>query len=185
MSKPRIGIVVGSASKSSINMQLAKALVQLVADEAEFELIDIAHLPIYNRDNDAALAPAVVTFKDQIRAKDGMLFVTPEHNRSIPALLKNALDTGSRPPSDRAWNGIPAAIIGTSPGGPATSMAQQHLRNILVFLNMPAMPQPEGFIQWKEGLVDANGQIGEASRQFLTTYMQKFIAWVKLHPRQA
>ncbi len=184
MSKPQIGVIVGSNSASSINLQLARALTKLVADKADFEFIDISQLPLYNRDNDAALPQSVVTFKNQVRGKSGILFVTPEHNRSVPALLKNALDTGSRPGTDRAWNGIAAAVIGTSPGGPATSMAQQHLRNILVFLDMPTMAQPEGFIQWKEGLVDADGNIGAASHQFLTTWMEKFLAWVNLHQRQ-
>lgn len=183
MSKSRIGVIVGSNSQSSINMQLARALVKLVADKADFEFIDIGQLPLYNRDHDDALPASVIAFKDRIRNKDGILFVTPEHNRSVPALLKNALDTGSRPPKDRAWNGIAAGVIGTSGGGPATSMAQQHLRNILVFLDMPTMQQPEGFIQWKDGLIDQDGSIGPASHQFLTTWMEKFLAWVSLHAK--
>lgn len=183
MSKPQIGIIVGSNSKSSINMQLAKALAKLVADQADFEIIDISHLPLYNRDDDANTPKAFVDFKTKVRSKDGILLVTPEHNRSIPAPLKNALDAGSRPYGDSAWNGIPAGVIGTSPGGPATSMAQQHLRNVLVFLNMPTMQQPEGFVQWKDGLVTQDGTIGEASHAFLTKYMQSLIAWVQQHPK--
>ncbi|QNP48272.1 NADPH-dependent FMN reductase [Diaphorobacter aerolatus] len=184
MSKPNIGIIVGSNSQSSINMQLAKALTKLVSDQANFEIIDITKLPFYNRDEDDNTPKAFVDFKALIGSKDGILFVTPEHNRSVPALLKNALDGGSRPFKQGAWNGIPAGVIGTSPGGPATSMAQQHLRNILVFLDMPTMQQPEGFIQWKDGLVDANGNIGTASHDYLNTWMQKFLAWVEKHPRQ-
>lgn len=179
MSKPSIGVVVGSNSRASINLQLAKALAKLVADKADFEFIDIGHLPLYNRDDDANTPQVFVDFKNKVRAKNGILFVTPEHNRSVPAPLKNALDAGSRPYGQSAWGGIPAAVIGTSPGGPGTSMAQQHLRNILVFLDMPTMQQPEGFIQWKEGLVDADGNIGAASQQFLTTWMEKFLAWVE------
>lgn len=184
MSKPQIGIVVGSNSKESINMKLAKALAKLVADRADFEIIDITQLPLYNRDDDANTPQAFVDFKAKVRTKDGILLVTPEHNRSVPAPLKNALDAGSRPYGDSAWNGIPAGVIGTSPGGPGTSMAQQHLRNILVFLNMPTMQQPEGFIQWRDGTVDANGNVGEGSKQFLTKYMESFLAWVQQHPRQ-
>ncbi|QIL79024.1 NAD(P)H-dependent oxidoreductase [Diaphorobacter sp. HDW4A] len=184
MSKPQIGIIVGSNSQSSINMQLAKALARLVSADADIEIIDITPLPFYNRDDDVHTPKAFVDFKAKVASKDGILFVTPEHNRSIPAPLKNALDGGSRPFKQGAWNNIPAGIIGTSTGGPATSMAQQHLRNILVFLDMPTMAQPEGFIQWKEGLVDADGNIGEASHQFLTGWMQKFLAWVALHPRK-
>lgn len=184
MSKAQIGIIVGSNSQSSINLQLAKALAKLVADQADFEVIDITGLPFYNRDEDANTPKAFVDFKAKVHGKDGILFVTPEHNRSVPAPLKNALDGGSRPYGQGAWNGIPAGIIGTSPGGPATSMAQQHLRNILVFLDMPTMAQPEGFIQWKDGLVDGDGNIGAASQQFLTTWMQKYLAWVAQHPRK-
>ncbi|MBF5006582.1 NADPH-dependent FMN reductase [Diaphorobacter caeni] len=184
MSKPRIGIIVGSNSQSSINMQLAKGLAKLVSADADFEIIDITPLPFYNRDDDANTPKAFVDFKAQVASMDGILFVTPEHNRSIPAPLKNALDGGSRPFKQGAWNGIPAGIIGTSPGGAATAMAQQHLRNVLVFLDMPTMAQPEGFIQWKDGLVDADGNIGAASHQFLTGWMQKFLAWVAQHPRK-
>ena len=180
MSKLKIGIIVGSNSKDSINRKLAQALPRLAREEADFEFIDIGHLPFYSRDDDADYPAVFTEFKQRVRAQDGILFVTPEQNRSVPALLKNALDAGSRPPSDRAWGGIPAAMIGTSPGGPGTSMAQQHLRNILAFLGMPTMTQPEGYIQWKEGLVEPNGEIGAASREFLTKYMQSLLAWVAL-----
>ena len=180
MSPLKIGVIVGSNSKDSINRKLAEALVKLAGKEADFEFLPIDHLPIYNRDNDTNQPQACLDFKLQIRKQDGILFVTPEHNRSLPAVLKNALDCGSRPPSDRAWSGIPAAMIGTSPGGPGSSMAQQHLRNILGFLGMPTMTQPEAYIQWKEGLVDAQGEVGATSKEFLTGYMQSFLAWVRL-----
>ena len=185
MSNPKIGVVVGSNSKQSINLQLGKALARLVQDKADFEFIDISHLPLYNRDFDGT--PQSQPFDDvkkQIRTCQGLLFVTPEHNRSVPAVLKNALDGCSRPYGHSAWGGIPAAVIGTSPGGPATSMAQQHLRNVFVFLDMPTMQQPEGFVRWTDGLVDASGNIGEASKDFLTGYMTKFLAWVALHAKQ-
>ena len=179
MSKPKIGFIVGSASKTSINRQLAQGLMNLVQAEADVEIIDISHLPMYNRDDDADYPAVFAQFKDQVRGKDGIVFVTPEQNRSVPALLKNALDAGSRPYGKGAWNGIPAAVIGTAAGGPATAMAQQHLRNILVFLDMPTMNQPEGFIRWTDGLIDAQGNIGEASNAFLTKYMGNFLALVK------
>ena len=185
MSKPKIGFIVGSASTTSINRQLAQGLVKLVQDQADAEIIEIAHLPMYNRDNDADYPAVFAQFKAQVSGMDGIVFVTPEQNRSVPALLKNALDAGSRPYGHGAWNGIPAAIIGTSPGGPATAMAQQHLRNILVFLDMPTMNQPEGFIRWADGLVDAQGNIGEASKGFLTKYMTGFVAWIKTVKGQA
>ena len=185
MEKLKIGVVVGSNSKSSINNQLAHGLAKLVKDQADVEFLDLSQLPFYNRDSDADSYPAAFTaLKEKIRSKNGILFVTPEHNRSVPAYLKNALDGASRPYGTSAWSGIPAGVIGTSPGGPATSMAQQHLRNILVFLDMPTMAQPEGFIRWSDGLVDAQGNIGAASKEFLTAYMQKFLAWVALHQKQ-
>lgn len=179
MRKLRIGVIVGSASQSSINRKLAKALVKLVPEQADFDFIELTPLPIYNRDDDAAYPAVFQGFKDRVRAQDGILFVTPEHNRSVPALLKNALDAASRPYGISAWSGIPAAIIGTAAGGPATSMAQQHLHNILSYLNMPTMGQPEGFIRWHDGLIDAEGNVGPASHDFLKNYMNAFLAWVE------
>ena len=183
MSKPRIGVIVGSASATSINHQLAVGLSRLAAADADFELIDIGQLPMYNRDDDAAYPPALQAFKDQVSRMDGILFVSPEHNRSVPAYLKNALDGASRPYGSSAWAGIPAAVIGTSGGGPATSMAQQHLRNVLSYLDMPTMGQPEGFIRWSDELLDAQGHVGEGSKVFLTGFMHKFLAWVAKHPK--
>lgn len=184
MSKLKIGVIVGSNSKQSINKQLAQALVKLAQDRADFTFLDISHLPVYNRDFDGTPAgQPFEDFKAQVRNCQGLLFVTPEHNRSVPAVLKNAIDGGSRPYGHSAWGGIPAAIIGTSPGGPATSMAQQHLRNVFVFADMPTMQQPEGFIRWTEGLIDADGQVGSASKEFLNKYMDKFLAWVQLHQK--
>ena len=185
MSKLKIGVIVGSNSAQSINRKLGQGLAKLVQDQADVTFIDIGHLPVYNRDFDGT--PQFKPFDDlkaQVRACDGILFVTPEHNRSIPAVLKNALDGCSRPYGQAAWNGIPAAVIGTSPGGPATAMAQQHLRNVFVFLDMPTMQQPEGFVRWTDGLIDASGNIGEASKDFLTGYMTKFLAWVALHAKR-
>lgn len=185
MSKLKIGIVVGSNSQQSINRQLAQGLARLVQEQVDVEFLDITHLPLYNRDFDGTpAAQPFEDFKKKVRTCNGLLFVTPEHNRSVPAVLKNAIDGGSRPYGDSAWAGIPAAIIGTSPGGPATAMAQQHLRNIFVFADMPTMQQPEGFVQWKDGLIDADGNIGSASKEFLTKYMGKFLAWVQLHQKQ-
>jgi chromate reductase len=179
MSKPRIGVIVGSASKSSTNRKLAQALAKLAQDQADFEFIDLGHLPMYNRDDDADFPAVFQALKDKVRAQDGILFVTPEQNRSFPALLKNALDAASRPYGSSAWAGIPAAVIGTSPGGTGTSLAQQHLRNVLAYLDMPTMGQPEGFIRWHDQLIDAEGNVGAASHDFLKGYMDGFVAWVK------
>lgn len=185
MSLLKIGVIVGSNSKQSINRRLAQGLVHLAGDQADFSFLDIGQLPLYNRDFDGTpAAQPFEAFKAQVRGCNGLLFVTPEHNRSVPAVLKNAIDGGSRPYGDSAWGGIPAAIIGTSPGGPATSMAQQHLRNVFVFADMPTMQQPEGFIRWSDELIDANGHIGAGSKEFLGKYMAKFLAWVQLHQKR-
>lgn len=182
MNTLKIGLIVGSNSKRSINQQLAQGLVNLAKDRADFVFLDIAQLPLYNRDFDGTPAgQPFEDFKAKVRRCNGLLFVTPEHNRSVPAVLKNAVDGGSRPYGDSAWGGIPAAIIGTSTGGTATSMAQQHLRNVFVSVDMPTMQQPEGFIRWTEGLIDADGRVGNASKEFLGKYMDKFLAWVQLH----
>lgn len=184
MSKLKIGVVVGSNSKQSINRKLGEGLAKLIQDQADVSFIEIGRLPLYNRDFDGT--PEFKPFEDlkaQVRNCDGLLFITPEHNRSIPAPLKNALDGLSRPYGQAAWNGIPAAVIGTSPGGPATSMAQQHLRNVFVFLDMPTMQQPEGFVRWNDDLIDAQGNIGAGSHDFLNKYMSSFLAWVRKHPK--
>ncbi|WP_417283723.1 NADPH-dependent FMN reductase [Comamonas sp.] len=185
MSKLKIGIVVGSSSQQSINRKLAQGLAKLVQDKVDVEFLEISHLPLYNRDMDGT--PAAQPYEDvkqKIRSCNGILFVTPEHNRSVPALLKNALDACSRPYGQSAWAGIPAAVIGTSPGAAATAMAQQHLRNIFVFLDMPALQQPEGFVRWSDELIDAQANIGAASHDFLNKYMDKFLAWVELHQKK-
>lgn len=122
--------------------------------------------------------------KGEIRRADGVMFATPEYNRSIPGVLKNAIDHASRPYGGSAWTGKPAGIIGVSVGTIGTAAAQQHLRNVLAYLDMPTLGQPEVFLQWTDGLVDDEGNIGERSREFLTGWMDKFLAWVRLHTRQ-
>ena len=120
-------------------------------------------------------------FKGEIQAAQGVLFVTPEYNRSIPGVLKNALDHASRPYGQSAWGGKPAGVIGASVGAIGTAMAQQHLRNVLAYLDMPTMGQPEGFIHAKEGLFDADGNVGEGSKKFLQGWVDSYVAWVKKH----
>ena len=184
MSSVRIGVIVGSNSQQSINRKLAQGLMKLGAAQADWTLIDISGLPLYNRDFDGTpdFQP-FEAFKAEVSRVDGVLFVTPEYNRSIPAVLKNALDAGSRPYGQAVWNGKPAGVIGTSPGGAATSMAQQHLRNILANQNMPTMGQPEGFIRWSDTLVDEQGNIDAESQKFLGNYVSKLVEWVQLHSK--
>lgn len=171
-----IAVLVGSLRKDSINAALAEALVKLAPPEVTFDFIDIGSLPFYNQDSDEGPpVPEVAAFRDAIRPVDGVLIVTPEYNRSIPGVLKNALDQGSRPFGQSVWAGKAAAIIGVSRGGPGTSMAQQHLRNVLSFLAMHTLPQPEMYIQWRDGLI-VDGEVGPDSREHFQTFMDAFLA---------
>ncbi|MBN9339015.1 MAG: NAD(P)H-dependent oxidoreductase, partial [Comamonadaceae bacterium] len=142
----RIAVVVGSLRKDSFNRQLATALARLAPQDFAFQQVRIDDLPLYNQDDDGAPAEAVRRFKAEIAGAQGVLFVTPEYNRSIPGVLKNALDQGSRPYGQSAWAGKPAGVIGTSIGAIGTALAQQHLRNVLAYLDMPTLGQPEAFV---------------------------------------
>ena len=173
----RIAVVVGSLRKDSFNRKLATALARLAPADFAFQQVRIDDLPLYNQDDDGAPAEAVRRFKAEIAGAQGVLFVTPEYNRSIPGVLKNALDQGSRPYGQSAWAGKPAGVIGTSIGAIGTALAQQHLRNVLAYLDMPTLGQPEMFLQWKEGLVQ-DGAIGPDSKEFVQKYVDAFAAWV-------
>lgn len=181
MSQSKIAVVVGSLRKESFNRKFATALVKLAPAEFSFAQVEIGDLPLYNQDADAAPAPQVVRLKAEIKAAQGVLFVTPEYNRSIPGVLKNAIDLASRPYGQSAWAGKPAGVIGVSVGAIGTSMAQQHLRNVLAYLDMPTLGQPEAFIQAKDGLFDSAGGIGPDSRKFLQEWMDRYCAWVSKH----
>jgi chromate reductase, NAD(P)H dehydrogenase (quinone) len=177
----QIVVVVGSLRRESFNRKLASALVKLAPSEFSFAQLQIGDLPLYNQDEDGNQAGAVDRLKRDIRAAQGLLFVTPEYNRSIPGVLKNAIDHASRPYGKNAWAGKPAGVLGASVGMIGTAMAQQHLRNILAYLDVPTLGQPEAFIHAKDGLFDKAGDIGPDSRQFLQTWMDRYIAFVKQH----
>lgn len=177
----QVAIVVGSLREESLNRKLATAIVKLAPSDFGFKQLSIGDLPLYNQDDEANPTETVKHFKSELSAADGVLFVTPEYNRSIPGALKNAIDIASRPYGKSAWAGKPAAVIGVSPGATGTAMAQQHLRNVLAYLDVPTLGQPEGFIHAKEGLFDADGGIGEASREFLQGWVNQYVAWVKKH----
>jgi len=179
MSQYKIAVVVGSLRKDSYNRKLASAVVKLAPLDFTFYPVEIGGLPLYNQDEEANPAEPVRRFRTEIKEASGLLFVTPEYNRSIPGVLKNALDQGSRPPRESVWAGKPAGILGVSTGTIGTAMAQQHLRNVLVYLDVRTLAQPEAFIQLKEGLFDEAGGIGPGSRQFLQTWMDRYVAWVK------
>lgn len=181
MSQYRIAVVIGSLRKDSINKKLANALIKLAPPEFRFETSRIDDLPLYNQDDDANQADAVKRLKHEISTAQGLLFVTPEYNRSIPGVLKNALDHASRPYGTSAWNGKPAGVIGASIGSIGTALAQQHLRNVLAYLNVPTLGQPEVFIHAKEGLFDDDGNIGASSREFLQKWMDQYVAWIRQH----
>jgi chromate reductase len=178
----RIAVIVGSLRRESFNKRLARAMIRLPAAEGhEFAFLEIGDLPLYDQDDDADPPAPAVRLKREVRAVDGVMFVTPEYNRSVPGVLKNALDHASRPYGDSAWAKKPAGIVSVSGGKPGAAMAQQHLRNVLAYLDMPTLNQPEAFVQWTDGLVTPDGRIGEASRDFLDGWMTAFLAWVARH----
>lgn len=179
MSQYRIAVVVGSLRQESFNRKLANAIAKLAPPDFSFKQIEIGDLPNYNQDDDANPAESVKRLKADVKAAQGLLFVTAEYNRSIPGILKNAIDHASRPYGENAWAGKPAAVLGVSIGAAGTSMAQQHLRNILTYLDVPTLNQPEVFLQAKDGLFDESGDIGESSKKFLQGWMDAYVAWVK------
>jgi len=181
MTQYHIAVIVGSLRQDSFNKKLATALTRLAPVDFIFKQVPIGELPLYNQDDDAHQAASVVKFKSEIKAAHGLLFVTPEYNRSIPGVLKNALDHASRPYGQSVWAGKPAGVVGVSVGAIGTAMAQQHLRNILAYLNVPTLGQPEAFIQAKDSLFDKDGGIGEDSKKFLQGWMDQYVAWVRQH----
>jgi chromate reductase len=184
MSTIQIAVVVGSLRRDSYNRQLANALKKLAPPDFSFLDVRIDDLPLYNQDDDGDPPPSAKRLKSEIAGAQGVIFVTAEYNRSIPGVLKNAIDHASRPYGQSAWAGKPAGVLSVSVGPPGGSMAQQHLRNVLAYLDMPTLGQPESFIQLKEGLFDADGNIGiPESRKHLQNWMDRYAAWVKLHAR--
>lgn len=181
MSQYQIVVVVGSLRKDSFNRKLASAIVKLAPPEFSFKQVQIGDLPLYDQDCDANPAESVKRLKNEIKAARGLLFVTPEYNRSIPGVLKNAIDHASRPHDQNVWAGKPAGILGVSTGAIGTAMAQQHLRNVLAHLDVPTLCQPEAFIHVREGLFDEAGNIGADRKQFLLNWMDHYVAWVKMH----
>ena len=181
MGQYNIAVIVGSLRKDSFNRKLATALARLAPADFRFTQVRLDDLPLYNQDDDGQQAASVLRLKGEIKAAQGLLFVTPEYNRSIPGVLKNAIDHASRPYGQSAWAGKPAGVIGASVGAIGTAMAQQHLRNVLAYLDVPTLGQPEAFIHAKEGLFDDAGNMGSGSKDFLQAWMDAYVAWVKRH----
>lgn len=178
MAQFKVALVVGSNRRESINRKLAEALVKLGAPGLDFKFVQIDDLPLYNQDSEGDLAPSVVRFKSEIAAADGILFVTPEHSRSIPTVLKNAIDWGARPWGKNNWTGKIAAVTGTSPGAISTALGQQHLRQILGAQGVTLMGG-EVYIQFKQGLIGDDGAIADDStRGFLKSFLDQFASLV-------
>ncbi len=182
MARYDIAVVVGSARAGSINQKLADALGKLASSDFAFRNLKIDDLPLYNQDLDSANPLAsVARLRAEVKAADGFLFVTPEYNRTLPPLLANALHWGSRPYGHNAWAGKPATTAGTSPGPISAAAAQGHLRDLLGVLDMRLITQPEAYIQFKDGLLDADGEIAdETLRGYLQGKIDKFTDWVAL-----
>ena len=179
MTTYKVGYLVGSLAKASINRKLAKALVRLAPPQLELVEIPFKDLPIYSYDYDANFPDVAKTFKQAIAAVDGVLFVTPEYNRSIPGGLKNAIDWASRPYGKNSFARKPSAVIGTSPGAIGTAVGQQHLRSLLSFCNSPQMSSPEAYIQFTPGLITDDGEVtNDSTAEFLRTYMTEYHAFV-------
>lgn len=181
MSQFNIAVLVGSLRKDSFNKKLAIAIAKLAPSSFIFKILQIDDLPLYNQDDDDHPADSVQRLKQELSSANGLLFVTPEYNRSIPGVLKNALDHGSRPYGKNRWAKKPAGILGASVGTVGTALAQQHLRNILAYLDIPTLNQPEAFIHVKDGLFDDQGDIGQTSKNFLQSWMDQYVLWVKKH----
>jgi chromate reductase len=174
MTKPQVAVIVGSTRSESINRKLARALAALGANKFEARFVRIDDLPLYNQDQESPLPPAVTRFKNELAAADGALIVTPEHNRSIPAVLKNAIDWGTRPYGKNVWTGKPGFITGTSPGAIGTALVQQHLRSVMSGLGMILLGG-EAYITFKPNLIDDQGNIGdEGTRKFLQDFVDRF-----------
>lgn len=181
MAQYQVGVVVGSIRKDSFNLKLAEALTKLASPDFSFNFIKINELPLYNQDDDSNPAPTVKKFKSEILSSTGILIVTPEYNRGIPGVLKNALDHGSRPYGSNAWAGKPTGVIGASPGKIGTALAQHQLRCVLAYLDAPTMGQPEAYVTADDTLFNPDGTFGSKQRDFMQKWINSYSAWVKSH----
>jgi chromate reductase, NAD(P)H dehydrogenase (quinone) len=182
MDKPmNVCVLVGSLRKASLNGMLANALISLAPPSMKLEVVEIGQLPFFNQDLETDSTPAQwTTFRQRVKAADAVLFVTPEYNRSVPAALKNALDVGSRPYGSSVWDRKPGAIVSGSPSAIGAFGANHHLRQSLVFLNVPTLQQPEVYLSHVDKLFDEHGKLNnDGTRKFLQEFMQAFAKWVE------
>jgi len=179
-----VATIIGSLRKESLNRKVANALAEVAPPELKVSIVEIGDLPLYNQDGDQNPPAPWTQFRDRIKAADAVLFVTPEYNRSVPAALKNAIDVGSRPYGQSAWNAKPGAVVSASPGGIGGFGANHHLRQSLVFLNVPAMQQPEAYIGGADKLFGPDGRLAnDSTRKFLQAFMQAFSTWIAANTR--
>lgn len=179
MKKYKIAVIVGSLRKESFNLKTAKAMMDMAPDSLELEFMDISGLPMFNEDLEANPPKEWVNLRKEIQAADGLLFFTPEYNRSVPGVLKNAIDVGSRPYGENSWDGKPAAVVSVSIGAISGFGANHHLRQSLVFVNAPTMAQPEAYIGGASELFDDNGKLtNDSTKEFLKDYMTAFEKWI-------
>lgn len=185
MKKYKIAVIVGSLRKESFNLKTAKALIALAPESLSLEIINIANLPMFNEDLEATPPTEWITFRAQISTADGLLFLTPEYNRSVSGVLKNAIDVGSRPYGQNSWSGKPGAVVSVSIGNISGFGANHHLRQSLTFVNVPTMAQPEAYIGGAAALFDGSGKLtNDSTKGFLTSFMAAFEKWVTTHVKQ-
>lgn len=180
----RIGLIIGSLRKDSFNRKIALTLMGHAPKSLNMEIIEIGQLPFFNQDEEESPPQAWVQFRKAIKPLDGFLLITPEYNRSVPAVLKNALDVGSRPYGENLWSGKPCAIISSSIGAMGGFGANHHLRQSMVFLNAPCMQQPEAYLSFVDKLFDDKGNMNnEGTKTFLSQFMQAFLTWVQIQKK--
>ncbi|OLF53989.1 NADPH-dependent FMN reductase [Pseudomonas chlororaphis] len=179
-----VAVLVGSLRKASINRKVALALAELAPANLKLKIVEIGDLPLYNEDIDVDPPAAYQAFREQVKAADAVLFVTPEYNRSVPAPLKNAIDVGSRPYGQSAWSGKPGAVISVSPGAIGGFGANHHLRQSLVFLNVPCMQQPEAYLGGAGSAFDEAGKLSESVKPFLQGFINAYGQWVEQHKKR-
>lgn len=176
-----VAVLVGSLRKASLNRKVAQALGELAPSNLTLRIVEIGDLPLYNEDIDTDPPAAYKAFREQIKGSNALLFVTPEYNRSVPGALKNAIDVGSRPYGQSAFSGKPGAVVSVSPGAVGGFGANHHLRQSLVFLDVPCMQQPEAYIGGAATLFDEQGKLSEKARPFLQGFIDSFAKWVARH----
>ncbi len=179
MATKKIAVIVGSLRKESFTRKVAKTLISLAPASLSMEIVEIGDLPLYNQDDDASPPASYTAFRDKMRGYDGVLFCTPEYNRSVPAALKNAIDVGSRPYGHSIWSGKPGAIVSVSPGALSAFGANHHLRQSLVFLDVPCMQQPEAYLGNIGTQFEGDKLTNDSTRGFLQKFIDAYAAWVE------